>query len=344
MLNLNDKRHKQQTKYLRMKIFSFNSELTKVTGVQKVLLDIHRAVKEEYDAKIVGTVPYELVDPNLKIARKEYVRFKNPFMFRKSIVIVHERKFLLMFWLLNHVLFQRIKLVYIHHNVFYSHRRLSVMPKTVIAISDEGVENLKTYFRVPARNIHKIYNCVIDVHPKPRTYRSLDTITLLYPARINKVKRQIEVYRHLKDELDKRIRIVFVGEGPYLSDLRQEIDGDERFVSLGFRSDVIELLQQCDYMMLFSSQEGLPITLIEAAMCGTPIVCNNVGGNCEIAIDGKNAFVVNDWDELIHQLNSLFGVSSETWLHMSKSSRKIFEERFTFEKLKSNYLALLNTL
>ena len=39
-----------------MKIFQFNSELHKVTGVQKVLMDIHHAVKDKYDAKIVGAV------------------------------------------------------------------------------------------------------------------------------------------------------------------------------------------------------------------------------------------------------------------------------------------------
>lgn len=42
----------------RRKVFSFNSELYKVTGVQKVLMDIHHAVKEDYDAIIVGTVSY----------------------------------------------------------------------------------------------------------------------------------------------------------------------------------------------------------------------------------------------------------------------------------------------
>lgn len=29
--------------------------------------------------------------------------------------------------------------------------------------------------------------------------------------------------------------------------------------------------------MLFSTTEGLPITLIEASMCGCPIICNDVG-------------------------------------------------------------------
>ena len=102
----------------RRKVFSFNSELYKVTGVQKVLMDIHHAVKEDYDAIIVGTVSYGMVDKSHQIFEDEYKQFKNPFMFYDSIVVLHERKFLLLFWILNHIFFQHIKLVYVHHNIF----------------------------------------------------------------------------------------------------------------------------------------------------------------------------------------------------------------------------------
>ena len=135
------------------KVYSFNSQLTKITGVQKVLMDVHHALKEVYDAQIVGTVPYSKLHKDLDIQQDEYVKIKNPFMFRNSIVILHERKFLAFFWLLNRVFFQNIKLVYIHHNVFSDHRRMSIMPKTVVAISDEGVRNLHQFFGVPLQNI-----------------------------------------------------------------------------------------------------------------------------------------------------------------------------------------------
>ena len=327
------------------KLFSFNSELNKVTGVQKVLLDIHHAVKDTYDAKIVGTIPYGQVNKNHGITQSEYIQFKNPFIFYNSIVIVHERKFLLMFWLMNHLLFQRIKLVYVHHNVLYGMKRLTFIPKTVVAISDSGIQNLMEYFKVPQGNIHKIHNCVTDIHPRERIYTIKDkNITLLYPARINSVKRQVEIYRKLKGKLNSNIHILFAGEGPFLETLREEVKEDERFTCLGFRKDITDLLQKYDYMMLFSSQEGLPITLIEAAMCATPIICNDVGGNCEIAHNGQNAFVVSNWDELIQCLNSLQNVSHEDYLKMAMHSRRIYEENFTFEKFKDSYLKLLSTL
>lgn len=38
------------------KVYSFNSVLFKITGVQKVVMDVHHVVKDDYDAKIVGTI------------------------------------------------------------------------------------------------------------------------------------------------------------------------------------------------------------------------------------------------------------------------------------------------
>lgn len=326
------------------KVFSFNSELYKVTGVQRVLMDVHHAVQDEYEAKIVGTISYGQVHKDLGIRKSEYIRWCNPFLFRKSIVILHERKFLLLFWLLNHLLFQRIKLVYIHHNVFNNHRRMSVMPETVVAISDEGVENLHRFFRVPLPNIHKIYNCVKDIHPDPHKPYEGGKVSILYPARINDVKRQIEIVKQLDGKLAPEIKILFAGTGPEAQALQKAIQGKYNFEYLGYRTDIYELLQQCDYMMLFSTQEGLPITLIEATMTGTPIICNNVGGNPEIVHNNENGFILkkNDWDGLAYTLNRTLHINKTEYQKMSSCSRTIYSNKFTFDVFKSEYKSLIN--
>ena len=60
-------------------VFSFNSELHTVSGVQKVVLSIHNALKDEYSAKVVGLKSYSEVNPNLGIKEEEYVKWRNPF-------------------------------------------------------------------------------------------------------------------------------------------------------------------------------------------------------------------------------------------------------------------------
>ena len=331
---------------MKRKVYSFNSELFKVTGVQKVLMDVHHAVMDEYDAKIVGTVPFEKVHKDLDIHKEEYVKFRNPFMFRNSIVILHERKFLAFFWFLNHVLFQNIKLVYIHHNVFSNHRRMSIMPNTVVAISDEGVRNLYEFFDVPMENIHKIYNCVRDIHPKPHKVYDDGVVKILYPARINGQKRQLEVVEHLKGKLSDKVKILFAGTGPNLEALKEATKGDGHFECLGYRSDIYDLLQECDYMMLFSGHEGLPISLIEADMIGIPIICSNVGGNGEIVKNDISGYVLDkvDWEGLHSLINSLSEQPTLKYKEMCTAARKIFVQHFGFDKFKTKYLDLLNSL
>lgn len=326
------------------KVYSFNSELFKITGVQKVVMDVHHAVRDDYDAKIVGTVPFEKLHKDLKIGKNEYVKLRSPFMFKNSIVIVHERKFLMLFWLLNKIFFQNIKIVYIHHNMLFGHKLTTKLPEHIVAISDAGIKNLTEYFGVPRGHITKIYNCVRDIHPERHSVPSAGKITLLLPARINDVKQQVEIVKHLKDKLKHNIRILFAGTGPNYDKLKKAVEGDARFECLGYRSDIYDLLAKSDYMLLFSQHEGLPISLIEADMMGTPVVCNNVGGNAEIVHNLENGFVVNDWNALADCLNSLVNIDKEKYLLMSKKGREIYQEHFTYEVFKQHYLKLLSTL
>lgn len=331
---------------MKKKIFSFNSELQKVTGVQKVLMDIHEAVKEEYKAKIVGIISYDKINKVHNIKKEEYVKLRNPFMFYHSIVVLHERKYLIPFWILNHIFFQRIKLVYIHHSIFNDKRWLCWMPKTVVALSDSGIDNLKNYFRVPLNHIHKIHNCVKEDVPDivVREKKNKNNIKIIYPAGVGIIKRQVEIVERLKGKLDKRIEINFVGTGSFLPKLKEVTNCNDNFVVHGFVSDVHRMMLNCDYVMLFSLKEGLPITLIEATMSSLPIICNDVGGNTEIAKNGKNAFVTNSWDKLIEILNNLPNIQEKEYLRMCKNSREIYERKFTFDLFKKKYLNLFSKL
>ena len=92
-------------------IFSVNTQLKKVSGVEKVTMDIHHAIRDDYDAKIVGNIPFSKIPTDLNINSNEYIRFCNPFMFKDSVVFVHERKLLVLFWVLNTFFFQKIEII-----------------------------------------------------------------------------------------------------------------------------------------------------------------------------------------------------------------------------------------
>lgn len=330
----------------KRKVFQFNLELFKVTGIQRVLLDIHEALKEDYECKIVGNIPFDQVNSNLGIAETDYVRFRNPLMFRNSIVIIHERRLLPVMWILSHIPGLNIRCVYMHHNELYGNRKLSLFPKNIVAISDAGIRNLTEYFGIPRKHITKIHNCVreTDAYTLRTKEFNRDNITLLYPARINSVKRQIEIVNHLKGKLDSRVRILFAGTGPQFKELEEVCKCKEQFKALGFRDDIPELMRQCDFMLLFSVHEGLPISLIEACKYGLPAICNNVGGNLEIVKDGVNGIVADSWEELLTVLNGLPDMSQSEYDRMSRGGREVYEKEYNFDIFKSNYLQLIKNI
>ena len=61
---------------------------------------------------------------------------------------------------------------------------------------------------------------------------------------------------------------------------------------LGARSDVEELLHSANGYVLSSREEGLPNALIEAMICGTPVVCTDVGGTSELIKSGRSGMLV----------------------------------------------------
>jgi glycosyltransferase involved in cell wall biosynthesis len=92
-------------------------------------------------------------------------------------------------------------------------------------------------------------------------------------------------------------RFVIAGDGParkQVEELCARSGLGERVELLGTRQDVPLLYRSLDVAVLSSHPvvETLPITLIEAAACGTPAVATAVGSVSDVVVDGETGFVV----------------------------------------------------
>lgn len=93
----------------------------------------------------------------------------------------------------------------------------------------------------------------------------------------------------------RELRLVFVGEGPLLDDLRRESVTRglaDRVRVLGVRRDVPALLAAADIVLMPSITEGLPGVLIEAGMAGRPAVAYEIGSVRDVLDDGRTGYVV----------------------------------------------------
>lgn len=100
-----------------------------------------------------------------------------------------------------------------------------------------------------------------------------------------------------------------VGEGDLLPELRRldaELGAGVRF--LGWRGDVEVVYAAADLAVITSDNEGMPVTLIEAALAGVPAVATRVGSVAEVVEDGVTGLVTGtDVDALVAAVDRLLG-------------------------------------
>jgi glycosyltransferase involved in cell wall biosynthesis len=94
--------------------------------------------------------------------------------------------------------------------------------------------------------------------------------------------------------------------GKLLRDLADELLGD-RAIFLGPRDDVPDLLRAADALVLASSLEGLPLSVLEAQSCGTPVVAYPTAGIPEVVTDGETGLLAraDDPQDLARRLTEL---------------------------------------
>lgn len=91
----------------------------------------------------------------------------------------------------------------------------------------------------------------------------------------------------------RNLSVTFIGDGPNLNGLKKMASILEvNHVSfLGHVSDVKSLWEEHHALILPSRAEGKPLVVIEAMMCGRPVIGNSVGGVAEVVEDNHSGFL-----------------------------------------------------
>jgi glycosyltransferase involved in cell wall biosynthesis len=115
----------------------------------------------------------------------------------------------------------------------------------------------------------------------------------------------------------------------------------DRFIFLGFRKDVPELLSELDIFVLPSTSEGFPLVALEAMAAGRPSVLTRCGGPQEVVDDGVTGYLVPPGDSgaLADKICELLN-NPERAVTFAKNARTKVESTFTIEKMIQDYEAL----
>jgi glycosyltransferase involved in cell wall biosynthesis len=123
-----------------------------------------------------------------------------------------------------------------------------------------------------------------------------DGLVVCFVARLTQVKRPERFVGMVELLVDAHpdVTFVVVGEGQLLASLRQQAAhlGD-RLRFLGWRGDVEQVYAASDLVVLTSDNEGMPVSLIEAALCGVPAVSTRVGSVAEVVLHETSGLLVD---------------------------------------------------
>ncbi len=170
-----------------------------------------------------------------------------------------------------------------------------------------------------------------------------------YLTRFDKLKNVatfIQIAKLLENEKD--IYFVLAGNGDEMNKVKDSIQESnlKNILLTGFVNNPIEYLTSSDIYLSTAEVEGLPYSIIEAMMCGKPVIASNVRGNNELVIDELNGFLF-ELNNLSQAVDKILKLKNDKKLYdeFSVNGRKRYFDFFTedvmIEKLKKVYESFL---
>ena len=175
-------------------------------------------------------------------------------------------------------------------------------------------------------------------------------------ANFRKIKNHIFLLKAFNEVLKvcQNVKLLLIGQGFEGDQMNSESEIRKYIIEqklsknvlfLGYRSDVLDLLNVFDIFCLTSFKEGLPISLIEAMSAGIPVIGTNVEGINEVIIHKKNGFLVqlDDVKELKDNLLKLLK-NKDMRIIFGLESKKLIKKKYTLEGCINKYQNIFQSI
>lgn len=135
---------------------------------------------------------------------------------------------------------------------------------------------------------------------------------------------------------EKNIHWIFIGDGPEearLMTMVQTYQLNSYVHFLGKRAQARRYMSACDYFVLPSEREGLPVVLLEAFHEMLPVIATSVGGNSELVIDQQTGLLVEskNIEQLANRLEWIISHPTEA-KKFSKNAFAHLQNNFSLNK------------
>ena len=165
---------------------------------------------------------------------------------------------------------------------------------------------IKTKIRVLPTGVNTSVFKIIDKN-QCRELLGLDKESkiLMYIGRIEPPKRIYDIiiaFKHVNTNYSKS-RLIIIGDGVQLNEIRQLVKNNnlEKSVMLVgaiMRQELPLWINAADVTILYSHNEGSPLSIKESLACGVPVIANKVGDVEDVIKNGINGFIIEQEDNI----------------------------------------------
>jgi glycosyltransferase involved in cell wall biosynthesis len=170
-----------------------------------------------------------------------------------------------------------------------------------------------------------------------------DAIYCTFVGRLTQIKRPDRLLDVVAAAVSRGLNLHFLvaGEGElFESSKAQALQENLPITFLGWRSDIDQLFAASDIAILTSDNEGIPLTLIQAAFAGIPIVAPRVGSIEDIVIDGETGFLTSPQAGAMASALSALVTDEDLRNELGSVGRAHAEKYFSLDKSLADHAAL----
>ncbi len=168
----------------------------------------------------------------------------------------------------------------------------------------------------------------------------------LFIGRLSKEK-GIEILLEAFSKLEYTLKIA--GDGPYTKQLKDYCENHPNIEYLGAlkKDKIYRELQECSALIFPSIwYEGMPLTIIEAFACGTPVIATNLGVMKNMVQHEHNGFLfeAGSIKDCVLQLHKWFYMDQAEKNIYYRNCRKTFTQQYTAEKNITRLMEIYNAV
>lgn len=248
----------------------------------------------------------------------------------------------------------------------WTERALWRASSVIVSNSHGAAEEAHRTLGIPARRLRVIPNGVDLERFRPegsaaeaRTALGLDRWGFLVGmvARYSPVKDHETLLRalrllHESGDWPAAAGVLLVGGTTY-QETRERVEAQVREWGLqnacearGVTSNIVQVYQALDWLVLPSTHEGFPNTVLEAMACGRPVIVSSAANAEGIVKENKTGFVfpTGNPDALANCLRKALTLPKEDRQAMGRAARAEAEQRFSAIGMATRYEALYDEL